>query len=127
MKSILTSIRRHYLLLAILLALLLFVLAPCFASTVEYSTTNGVIRVTNTSATAWLPNTVFVVFPSNSTGTLSIQRKAHNLTVPLAGHTFSNQNALTWLPETTYPIRQSDVLTITSSVKAFATQIEKNP
>ena len=117
--------RTPYLILAV--CILLLVGLAAFGVTSEHTTTNGLVAVSNSTSTAeWKPQAVFVVFPSATTGTVTVTRTARRMTVPLARHAFTNAASVTWLPETDYPIRPGDVFAVTSSVPAFTVQIERS-
>ena len=105
----------------------LWACANALAVTSEHTTTNGLVAVSNRTSTAeWKPQAVFVLYPSATTGTVTLTRTARGVTVPLARHSFTNAASVTWLPETDYPIRPGDVLVITSTVRSFTAQIERS-
>ena len=118
---------KNKLITAALILVGLWACASALAVTSEHTTTNGLVTVSNRTSTAeWRPQAVFVLFPSATTGTVTLSRTARGVTVPLARHAFTNAASVTWLPETDYPIRPSDVFAVTSSVPAFTVQIERS-
>lgn len=118
---------KRFILIVAVILLTLWVFAPVFAVTSEHSTTNGVIIITNKAAASeWRPQSVFIVFPAASTGTVTLSRASHGVTVPLARRAFTNVSGITWIPATQYPIRPGDLLSITSNVRAYTVQIERN-
>ena len=99
---------------------------PALAVTSEHATTNGLVASTNTTSTAeWKPQALFVVFPAETNGLVTVTRRSRGVTVPLARHAFSNTTSVTWLPTTDYPIRPGDVFAVTSSVPTFTLQLER--
>lgn len=106
-------------------ALTLCTARPAPATMTEYSTTNRAIAVTNTlPATEVRPLAAYILFPTASTGSVTLSRVTRGVAVPLARHDFSGVAALTWFPPADFPLRRGEAFAVSSTVARFTLQLE---
>ena len=106
-------------------ALTLCTARPTPAVMTEYTTTNRVVAVTNTTPTSEVrPLAAYIIFPFVATGSVTISRVTHGVAVPLARHDFSGVTALTWFPPADFPFRRGEAFAVSSTVARFTLQLE---
>lgn len=98
---------------------------PATATMNEYATTSRVIAVTNTlPATEVRPLAAYLLFPSTSTGSVTLSRVTRGVPVTLARHDFSGVAALAWFPPADFPLRRGEAFAVSSTVARFTLQLE---
>ena len=94
------------------------------AWTTEHQINKGAITITNDQEhSAWTPVAAFVVYPSRKSGSITVTRTCHGISVPIYTGSFSKVVTVNWIPNAEYPFDAGDKLTITSTVPTGIVQI----
>ena len=112
----------------LLLSILLASVSVALADVVQTNTTSGSVVFTNAQANqSWTPVAAAIVFPSSSTGTVSIYRQGGGLDVLLSSSSFAGVTHSIWVPSASYQFPLHSALVVTSSVASFHIQLHREP